>query len=424
MLDAKIKQKNELIERSKQITETVELRSLYDTVNRLDTDITALQNLYKDEEARMKAQADADAQQQAELEKKAKEDEEARTKAAKAQTDAEKRKAFDPEGFNPFFGVNIDKDEKQKRMTDWENHGKDLKEKRAITLGSANIVVPTTFSPNINPTFNQVSSLIDSVNFIALSGGEGYSQPYEKGFPEGAYGSENTDYTDTDPEFDFASIAKSKVTAYTEYSEELLKLPNAPYAQNIEAAITKMLRKKITREILVGDGSTGHLVGIFSSKATAIDAETDLPITEIGRTTLDEIIFSYGGDENVEGPAAILIMNKSDLKAFSEVRSLQGDRFYHIVTNGNTGTIDGIPFVINGICPAFTNSSVREGSYCMAYGNPKNYSLTQFSPIEVVRSTDFKFKDGMIADRGSMFAGGNVTAYNGFLRVKKAASAT
>lgn len=37
-----------------------------------------------------------------------------------------------------------------------------------------------------------------------------------------------------------------------------------------------------------------------------------------------------------------------------------------------------------------------------------NYQLTIFSDMDVQRSTDFKFKQGMIAHRGSVFAGGNV----------------
>ena len=56
----------------------------------------------------------------------------------------------------------------------------------------------------------------------------------------------------------------------------------------------------------------------------------------------------------------------------------------------------------------------------MAYGSLSNYTMTVFSPITVERSMDYQFKNGNIAHRGSIFAGGNVTAKNGFLRVKRA----
>ena len=56
----------------------------------------------------------------------------------------------------------------------------------------------------------------------------------------------------------------------------------------------------------------------------------------------------------------------------------------------------------------------------MAYGNLRNYKLVEFSPVEVERSEEYKFKEGMIAHRGEVFVGGNVVRKNGFLRIKKA----
>ena len=45
--------------------------------------------------------------------------------------------------------------------------------------------------------------------------------------------------------------------------------------------------------------------------------------------------------------------------------------------------------------------------------------ISIFSDMDVQRSTDYLFKKGMIAHRGSIFIGGNVISKNGFLRVKK-----
>lgn len=55
----------------------------------------------------------------------------------------------------------------------------------------------------------------------------------------------------------------------------------------------------------------------------------------------------------------------------------------------------------------------------MAYGYLQNYELAVFSDIDVRRSDDYKFKNGQTAFRASMFAGGSVAAWNGFIRVKK-----
>ena len=202
-----------------------------------------------------------------------------------------------------------------------------------------------------------------------------------------------------------------------EITEELLKLSAADYDAEVVNGVTIASRKKISREILVGDGTAGHLIGIFSSNATAIDSTTDISIDEINEDTLDDIIYGFGGDEDVEA-ASTLILNKRDLKAFSKLRDANGKKIYTIVNNGNTGTIDTIPFIINSACSAISNGATS-GQYCMAYGPLTNYLLTIFSQMDVQRSTDYKFKQGMIANRSSVFVGGNVVSYNGFLRIKK-----
>lgn len=299
-----------------------------------------------------------------------------------------------------------------------EKRGNALKEKRAVTVGSSNVVLPKYSAYDIRPTFNQVSSLIDRVNYKELKGGESFEQPYLVGYGEGDYTAEGADYATAEPVFGYAPIAKSKVTAYAEDSEETLKLPAADYDNVVVNGISVATRRKLTKEILIGTGATNRLVGIFSAAATAIDAATDLEISAIDDKTLDNIIYAFGGDEDVED-IAVLILNKKDLKAFATLRNSDGKKTYNVVNNGNTGTIDGVPYIINSACKAISDPATTAGQYAMAYGPLSNYTLAVFSDLDVQRSTDYKFKQGMIAHRGSIFAGGNVTSKNGFLRVKK-----
>ncbi|MCU5582491.1 phage major capsid protein [Bacillus toyonensis] len=302
-----------------------------------------------------------------------------------------------------------------------EKRGQALMENRAVTVGSGNVVLPKHSATDIRPTFNEVSTLIDRVSSKTLKGGESYQQPYIKSYGEGDYTTEGNDYNTSETTFGYADITKAKVTAYSEDTEELQKLPAADYDAEVMKGITVATRKKLTREILIGTGATNRLVGIFSAAATAIDSETDLEISAIDASTLDEIIYSYGGDEDVED-AAVLVLNKLDLKAFAKLRTSDGKKVYNVVSQGNSGTIDGVPFIINSACKAISDAKTTAGQYSMAYGPLSNYQLTIFSDMDVQRSTDFKFKQGMIAHRGSVFAGGNVISKNGFLRVKKAAT--
>ena len=121
--------------------------------------------------------------------------------------------------------------------------------------------------------------------------------------------------------------------------------------------------------------------------------------------TLDEIIYSYGGEEEVED-VAVLILNKKDLKAFAKLKDKQGRKFYTIVNHGNTGTIDDVPYVINSACKAVTDAQKATAEYCMAYGPLSNYEMAIFSDIDARKSTEYKFKQGQIAYRADIFAGG------------------
>ena len=294
-----------------------------------------------------------------------------------------------------------------------------------LSLTSDGVVTPRRYSPDITPTFNEVSSLIDRVTIISRLNGESYTRPYVAGYDEAAETTDDADYEDVETEFGAVAINKVKVTAYSEEDEGVLKLPDADYDAEVQRGIRIALRKRITKQIMVGPGTTNRICGIFTSTYDAanktfgtIDPNTDIAISEINEDTLDEIIFSYGGEEDVEDPA-VLILSKYDLKVFAQLRSAGGNRIHTIRTNGNVGTIDGIPFIINSACGAISLPTTAVDEYCMAYGNLSNYGLVIFSDIDIARSTDYKFKQGKVAHRGSIYVGGNVIRKNGFVRVKK-----
>ena len=300
-------------------------------------------------------------------------------------------------------------------------------ERRTMTVipptGAASIVVPSYTSENITPAFPVVSSLIDSVAHLSLQCGESFKQPYVTGIAAGDYTGEGEDAAEAETQFDFAPINRAKITAYAELTEELEKLPAAAYADVVFQNIRTSMRKLLTKEILLGkglsdDGTQHRLVGIFSDKATAIAPATDISISQITDTTLDEILFKYGGDEEVESQN-VLILNKLDLLAFSKVRSATSEKFYDIqFDGGNGGTINGVRFIVNSSCVPVSMNGATNGDYCMAYGNLNNYQLVEFSNLEVRRSDDFKFRSGIACFKGSVFVGGNVVKRNGFLRVK------
>jgi len=300
-----------------------------------------------------------------------------------------------------------------------EKRGKALKEARVIQVSSEEILLPEHTAPNIAAyPFAQVSSLVDRVKVVNLNGGETYKKSFIKGNGIAGLTGEGAAYSETEPDFGYLTITKVKVTAYTEITEELEKLPSLPYQAEVIKNINIALKKKISEQILKGPGTSNTFTGIFSDQAVALADSTPLEISAITDSTLDDIVFAYGGDEEIEG-GAYLILNKNDLRAFAGLRTPEG-RKVHTIDYINS-TIDGIPYIINSHCKALTDTNTSEGEYVMAYGGLHNYEVPIFSPVEIGKSTDYKFKDGIISYKASVFTGGNVVGYNGFLRIKKKA---
>ena len=289
----------------------------------------------------------------------------------------------------------------------------------AVTSSSA--AMPGHTATDVRDTFNSVSSLIDAVKLVPLLGGESYTRGFVKSYDEGDYTAEGAAAATAEPQMGYVEISKAKITAYCEETEEIVKLAPAAYDDVISGSVARAVRRKASRQIVVGAGTSNTLCGIFNAPNTVINGDNDIEIAAITAETLDEIIFAYGGDEDVEG-ACGLILNKQDLKAFATLRNSEDKKVYDVKMNGNTGTIDGVPYIINSACPALSKAATAIGTKCMAYGPYFNYELAVFSDLDVQRSTEYKFKEGQIAHKAELYAGGNVAAWNGFVRVKKKAA--
>lgn len=314
-------------------------------------------------------------------------------------------------------GNQMDKEEREAQNKEREERAKALKEGRAVTVASDNILLPKHQSNELATVpFRQVSTFYDLTKVRNLQGGESYEAPFTKSYGTGGLTEEGTAYTETEPEFGTAKINKVKVTAYAEFSEELERLPNANYEAEIRKGVGVALKKKMAQQQIGGTGESNTFMGITSSHAdnTAVLAGDDMELSKIDQDTLNKIIFAYGGDEEVE-QKGVLILNKADLLEFSLVKNDIGDHAYKIDLADQT--INTVPYVINSNLTSLDTAA--KGQYSMIYGIPQYYETAIFSPVEIKKSYDYKFKDGMIAYRASVFAGGNTTAYRGFMRVKK-----
>lgn len=296
-------------------------------------------------------------------------------------------------------------------------------QERTVVLDSS-VIIPKKQSTTLTGfPFNQVSSILDAVNYLEVINGETYEEPYVVDTGMGDYTSQASangtggEYHEVGIQWDNVQVTKTKITAYSEVTKELEKTPVANYADAVEANITVSLKKKLAREIIAGDGATGHFVGLMSSAVKA-NTVVDFNLGVINENTLDELILNYGGDEDIESKMA-LVLNKLTLLAFSRVRGTADKRKVYTI-NYENGTIDGIKFFTTSSIKDFDNAAT--GDAVIAYGDLNKYRVAVFSGIETARSEHYKFRQGITAFRGDVFMGGNIMGYKAFSRVFKAAS--
>ena len=299
-----------------------------------------------------------------------------------------------------------------------EERARALKQGRSITVGSSHILLPSYESDQIDkPKFRVVSELLEKVKVVNFKGGESHSVPLLTAYGTGGYTAEGGNANAAEPTFATVTIAKAKITAYAEVSEEVLKLPAADYEQAILEALRFALQKKIAIELVNGEGGTNKLVGFTASDTycPAVPDASKLSLSAIDQNTLDTVLYGYGGDEEV-GDDGVLILNKLTLKALAAVRGTNEKKRVYDVDYKNK-TIDGIPYIISSALPAF--SAASNNDIVIAYGHLSAIELDIFSDVEVKRSDDYKFKEGIIAYKGEVFAGSNVTSWKGLVLAKK-----
>lgn len=423
LLKAKEDRKASLVTKSESIEDVKELRSMNAEISTLTQEIVELRNMINEIE---------------EEEKAANDENNAADPKADDQTEGK-----EPEKRNVIgtYGAGASQESRKVEVKMYEERGAHLKsgksivvpveetpEERAVTLAASNLIVQKKYSNTLNDTFNEVSSLIDNVAAVPLNGGESYTKGFEISYGEGDYTTETGEYVDSDPTVDYVEVGKAKITAYTEITDEAQKLPNIDYQALVVKNVRTAIRKKITKQILIGAGGANKLTGIFNAPVNVIPLASDIEVSVIDADTLDTIVFNYGGSEDVEG-GSYLVLNKIDLAAFAAVRLTDGKKAYKITldASGNGGTISSedsfrVPFIINSACPALSAVGTAADTYCMAYGKLQAYEMPVFSQLTIEESRDYKFRTGQIAYRGAIWAGGNVVSYKGFARIKKVAA--
>lgn len=278
------------------------------------------------------------------------------------------------------------------------------------------ILIPKHYDNNIREQiFPTVSSIYDMFTFMNVDGGESFTMPFEKSKAEAGVTEEGTPYHDIEGSFDYVEIGKKKLTAYFEISEEMLKLPKADYEAYLRAELYKALKRKII-SLAINDDGTNGFAGILSSNANTLKvcpADKDFTIEAMDGKLLRKLQFSYGYADEVETPET-LFMNKKDIATLALLDG-KGSNNFAYVFDSKRKTLDNVPFCTPAVIPVYNTA---KEALCGFYGDVSTYTIAIFSPVEVQRSTDYKFKENMVAYRASVFAGGAPSALCGLMRLK------
>lgn len=306
-------------------------------------------------------------------------------------------------------------------------------EARSILLATGSLAKPTGVD-GINDAQNTVSSIIDQVYVDDATGMGLDNVAYMKSIQAAGVATDGTASTASDPEFRVAQLKPVLIDTLTYISKEIRKQTPLQYEEKVRDGAMKALRTKVGQMIINGNGNT-EIYGIINAVNTektpeAIYDTYTVADAAIGADTLRKIVFSHGGDENVGGNA-VLYLNKKDLIAFGDVRGEnEKQAVYEIIPDGsnpNTGVIKegglAVKYCINSACAALSESTKGSAPIkTMVYGDPTAYKLDLFGDYEVNVSEDYKFAEGLLAIRGEVMVGGNLTVDKGFTVVTLAAN--
>lgn len=301
----------------------------------------------------------------------------------------------------------------------------------STTLGTGSLVQPTRAGTLIRDRLNPVSSIIDQVSVVDLTGCGALLEPYVKSEQVAQSGKvttlAGTTRAATDPIFRYAKISPYEVNVTSFVDRNIANLSPVTYADKIRAMAMQSLRRQVATLIYNGDGqSSQEMFGIktaFNTAGETIYSNLNVPASGLTPDTLMEMYFAYGGDDELGG-SACLYLTKADLKCIGEFRGTNEKRRLFEITrdehNPNTGVIkDGgyiIPYTLSSSLTSLRGSVAGSTALqTMLYGNPLAYELALFGSYSIRVDESYKAGDRMLTILGDVMVGGNLVVDNSFV---------
>lgn len=300
---------------------------------------------------------------------------------------------------------------------------------RSAVLSSSTGVIGPTGVGGINDPVGGPSALIDLLKPTDCTGMAAYKVAVMTGDAASAALTEGSAPTESEPTFDSVTFTPTQYGTLAYVSKEIRKQSPLNYEEKVTESARRSLRKVLTGVAVTAiTGSTLNDKFALSAAAAATNGAV-----LFDQNLLSNIILAYGGDEGVDG-AAVLFLNKKDLKAFAAVRGTNEYLpVYSIVPDAmtpSTGVIkdnNGLScrYCICSDVPALSDLALTTtAKNTMFYGNPQAAELAIWGGYDVEVNDGYKFAEGLLTVRGEVSAAVGVTAKGGFVIVtaKKASA--
>ena len=310
---------------------------------------------------------------------------------------------------------------------------------KSVTLATGTLAQPTGAGTNIrDPLGNGVGAIIDQVYVQDLTGMASYLEPYvisefDASGADVATAAGTARTASSDPTYGVAKISPYELTTTSYVDRNISRLTPANYYAKTFAMAMRALRRDTVKMIFNGDGQSTNndMFGIKTAKNVAGSTIfSTLNVTAVDADLLTNLMFAYGGDEELGGNCR-LYLNKADLLALGKLRGTnEKRRLFDIVPdagNPNTGTIrEGgtiVPYSIASNLTALSSSSAGSSAIqTMVYGDPMNYELGLFGDYTVRVDESVKAVERMLTILGDAMVGGNLIVYKGFVVATVAAT--
>ena len=303
---------------------------------------------------------------------------------------------------------------------------------KSVTLATGTLAQPTGAGTNIRDSLGSgVGAIIDQVYVQDLTGMSSYLEPYvisefDASGADVATSAGTARTASSDPTFGVAKIASYELTTTSYVDRNISRLTPANYYAKVFAMAMRAMRRDTVKMIFNGDGQSTNndMFGIKTAKNVAGNViYSTLEVDAVGPDLLTELMFAYGGDEELGGNCR-LYLNKADLLALGKLRGTnEKRRLFDIVPdagNPNTGTIrEGgtiVPYSIASNLTALSGSTAGSAAIqTMVYGDPMNYELGLFGDYTVRVDESVKAVERMLTILGDAMVGGNLIVDKGFV---------